>query len=91
MAEKVSDAVWRMVNKNRGMRDRLRKVGERVAANATRISRANGGTANYRVVEGTRPGGRAYMDVVSDNPAEEYGTEDTPRINALRRAQRGEK
>ena len=60
-----------------------------LAADATRISRQNGGKANYSVRSGIRPGGRAYVDVVSDNEAEERGSEQVPRINALRRAARG--
>lgn len=86
----VSDQMWRQANRPSRLRAALRKAAERTASTATRISRREGGTANYRVVEGTRPGGRAYYDVESDNPAEEDGTEDTPRINALRRAARGE-
>lgn len=88
---KVSEQLWRMTNRKSPTRDALERTAERVARNATAISRANGGTANYTVRPLIRPGGRASVDIVSDNAAEERGTEETMRINALRRSARGER
>lgn len=85
----VSEERWRAVNDAVLKTGALQKVAEEVAAEATRISRANGGVANYKVRTGVRPGGRAYADVVSDNEEEERGSEKVKRINALRRASRG--
>lgn len=90
MADNVSDQLWRMTNKKGPVADALRKAAERTRSRAEAISRREGGTATYSIVDGVRPGGRRYFDVVSDDREEEYGTEDTPRINALRRAARGE-
>lgn len=86
-----SDEFFRSVNKAVLKSGALDKAARDVAARATRISRANGGTANYSVRTGIRPGGRAFADVVSDNRDEERGSEEVPRINALRRAARGER
>lgn len=87
---KVSDQLFRAANKPGRIMDGLEKVGRRTAQRATAVSRREGGTANYTIRKGVRPNGRVYVDVVSDNPAEEYGTEGTKRIGALRRVGRGE-
>lgn len=90
MAKKVSDQLWRLANKKGNVGKALDRAADRTIARATAISRANGGKAIYSKREGTRPGGRRFVDIVSDRPEEEAGTEDVPRINALRRAARGE-
>lgn len=89
MAKKVSDKMWRSVNRNGAVKKALIKRAEVVRARAESISRQAGGTANYTIRSGIRPGGRVYVDVVSDNPDEEFGTEEVQRTNALRRAVRG--
>ena len=86
-----SDEFFRAVNKAVLNSGALEKAARDVAERATRISRAEGGTANYSIRSGIRPNGRAYADVVSDNREEERGSEAVPRINALRRASRGER
>lgn len=90
MARRPSDELWRAVNKAVAKSGALDRAGESLAARATQISRSNGGSANYRLRSSIRPGGRAVVDVVSDNAAEERGSEKVKRINALRRAARGE-
>lgn len=90
MARKVTEQLWRMTNKPRSLGKALDRAADRTIARATRLSRASGGKATYSKREGIRPGGRRYVDIVSDSPEEERGTEDTPRTNALRRAARGE-
>lgn len=89
-SDAIANALWDAANADGGLERALRNRAEIIARRAEQINRENGGTANYWVQEGFRPGGRRYFDVVSDNPEEEYGTEDVPRINALRRAARGE-
>lgn len=86
----LANALWDAANADGALERALRNRAEIIARRAEQISREAGGTANYTVREGFRPGGRRYFDVVSDNPEEEYGTETVPRINALRRAARGE-
>lgn len=86
----VSDQLFRAANRPGKIRDGLEKVAKRTVHRATALSRREGGTANYSIRHGVRPNGRVYVDVVSDNRDEEYGTEETPRIGALRRVGRGE-
>lgn len=85
----VEDKAWRQINKAGKLTKHLQQVGERIAGRADRISSASGGTAKHTVRSGTRPGGRAFTDVVTDNPYEEFGTDDVKRIGALRKAVRG--
>lgn len=87
---KVSEQLWRMTNRKGGVGQALDKAADRTISRATAISRANGGKATYTKRPGYRPGGRRYVDVVSSSAAEERGTEEVKRINALRRAARGE-
>lgn len=84
----TSQRMYKQLNKNPALRAALRQRGRYVAARATQRSQQAGGTATFHVVEGIRPEGRAFVNVVSDNPAEEYGTASTPRIRALGRASR---
>lgn len=84
-----SDEMWRQVNKVVAESGALEKVARKIAAEATQISRANGGKANYSLRPGVRSNGRVYVDVVSDRLEEERGSETVRRINALRRASRG--
>lgn len=87
---KVSEQLWRKTNKKGAVGQALTKAAERTTARATAISRANGGKATYHTRDIIRPGGRRAIDVVSSDAAEERGTEEVRRINALRRAARGE-
>lgn len=91
MADRVSDDLWRAANVNGQLEERLLAVGQRTAERAKAISRREGGKANYTVVHSIRPGGRAQVQVMSDNAGEEYGDEKAKRIGALRRAARGER
>lgn len=83
------DKQFRQLNRNPKIAQALKVRAEKIRAAAQRISDAEGGTAHYRVASGVRPGGRAYAYVVSDNRDEEFGTQKTKRIGALRRAVRG--
>lgn len=84
----LSDEVWRQVNRSKAVRQAEKRVAEQVAARARAITAAEGGSAKFRVEEGIRPGGRSRVNVVSDSPWEEHGTEETKRIRALGRAAR---
>lgn len=83
------DKQFQQLNRNPKIAQALKNRAEKIRVAAQRISDAEGGTAHYRVVSGVRPGGRAYAYVVSDNRDEEFGTQKTKRIGALRRAARG--
>lgn len=85
-----TDELFRNVNKAVAASGALEKAAKKVAARATAISRENGGSATYSLRSGIRPGGRAFVDVVSSDTAEERGSAEVKRINALRRAGRGE-
>ncbi len=81
--------MWDSLNRDKKLQAAVTERAHKTAGRATEISRESGGTANYSVTSGIRPGGRFYASVVSDNGAEEQGTEEVPRTNALRRAVRG--
>ena len=82
----MSKKMFDQINRNRQVRAHLMKVARAKAARAQAITNAAGGQARITVQSGIRPGGRAYVNIVSDSPAEEYGSESTPRIRALGRA-----
>ena len=82
----MSKKMFDQINRNRQVRAHLMKVARAKAARAQAITNAAGGKARITVKSGIRPGGRAYVNIVSDSPAEEYGSESTPRIRALGRA-----
>ena len=85
---RIPDPLWRQIMRNRQVRAGLLKQARLAQQRAQAITNAEGGHARITVRQGVRPGGRAYADVVSDSPAEEYGTEEVPRIRALGRATR---
>lgn len=82
----MSKKMFDQINRNRQVRAHLMKVARSKAARAQAITNAEGGKARITVKSGIRPGGRAYVNIVSDSPIEEYGSESTPRIRALGRA-----
>lgn len=86
---RADDKAWRQVNRNGDLTRHLDAVATRLADRMQRISDTRGGTAKFTTRSGHRPGGRAYADIVMDNPFEEFGTEDTPRIGAMREVMRG--
>ena len=82
----LSKRMWDQVNQNRQVRAHLMKVARAKAARAQAITNAEGGKARITVESGIRPGGRAFVNIVTDSPAEEYGTESKPGTRALGRA-----
>lgn len=81
--------LFRQVNALPAVQEAVHKAAEKVAARARQINAAEGGTANITVVKGIRPGGRAYANVVSDNPEEEYGSSTQRKLAPVRRAALG--
>lgn len=57
-----------------------------IANRADSIGRSEDVEINARVVEGTRPKGRPYANVESDNLAQEWGSRDVERRRILGRA-----
>lgn len=88
MARRMSRAMWEKVNRARSLRDAEIAVGRKAQQRAQQITNAEGGKARITVEYGVRPGGRSRVNVVSDSPAEEYGTQKQKRIRALGRASR---
>jgi hypothetical protein len=68
------------------VRRALRAQADRVAARARSIDASEGGNARITVVEGTRPKGRAFARVVSDDVDGEFGSSKTARRRTLGRA-----
>ena len=66
-------------------REALREKARKLASDADRLGRSEGVELNARVVEGTRPGGRPFANVESDNVAQEWGNRDTERRRVLGR------
>lgn len=85
---RLSNKNFQKINRSKAVRAATARKAQVVAATARTITANEGGSAEFTVVSGVRPGGRAFSNVVSSDPAEEYGTEDTPRIRALGRAAR---
>lgn len=86
MPESLSHEMFTQLNRSPALARQLVRTAHRVQAIAKRTSAAAGGTATFTVDYGIRPGGRARVNVVSNNPGEEYGAEGVARIGALRRA-----
>lgn len=81
--------LFRQVNGMASVQQAVHKAAEKMAARARQINAAEGGTANITVVKGIRPGGRAYANVVTDNPEEEYGSSTQRKLAPVRRAALG--
>lgn len=84
LPEKQVEAIMR----NRSLRRQLEAVGRRVIGRAEQITKDEGGSAEFSMESGIRPGGRAFTNVVSSSAAEEYGNSRTARRRALGRATR---
>ncbi|AXQ65134.1 hypothetical protein SEA_SCHMIDT_12 [Gordonia phage Schmidt] len=86
---KLSQATWDKAVRARAVRQAMDRKAKAVASRAQAINDSEGGTATIRVESGVRPGGRPFVNVVSDKANEEYGDSKTRRRAALRRAARG--
>lgn len=74
------------LNKLPMVRDALIERGKIVAATAQAITDADGGSATISLEIGTRPKGRAFVNVKSNSRDEEYGNIQVKRIRAIGRA-----
>jgi hypothetical protein len=68
------------------VRAALREQANRIAARARSLDSAEGGDARITVQEGTRPRGRSFARVVSDDVEGEFGSSKTARRRTLGRA-----
>lgn len=69
-----------------GVRAQLQVVANRVSARAVSLARTEGVEMNVSTVAGIRPGGRPFVNVISDNADQEFGTSKTARRRILGRA-----
>ncbi len=70
-------------------RARLAQVADRMASRAESLASAEGVRMEVSREDGTRPKGRPYSRVVSDNPGQEWGTSKTGRARIMGRAAEG--
>lgn len=68
------------------VRTALRTQAALIASRARQIDSSEGGGATIVIVDGVRPSGRAYANVVSDDADGEFGTSRTARRRTLGRA-----
>lgn len=71
--------------KSAATRAALRRKAEQKAARANMVGRSEGVDIDAEVSEGTRPKGRPYARVTSQNVAQEYGNSKTERRRILGR------
>lgn len=67
----------------------LQQVADRVAARAKGLAAAEGVEMEIKTVSGVRPKGRPYVNVVSDNPDQEFGSSRSAKYRILGRAGEG--
>lgn len=82
----LSDKQFRQIMKNRALRARLQQVGRRAMVRAQQITNSEGGSAVIGLETGIRPGGRAFVNLTSDSPEEEHGSQRKRRRRAIGRA-----
>jgi hypothetical protein len=71
------------------VRRALAAKARRVQQRAEGLAQGEGVTLDSRVTEGTRPRGRPYARVESDNVSQEWGSSNTERRRILGRAAEG--
>lgn len=69
-----------------GVAAHLQVVANRVAARAKSIASSEGVEMEVKTVAGVRPKGRPYVNVVTDNAEQEFGSSRTKRRRILGRA-----
>lgn len=67
------------------VREALRKKAEKLSGRADSLGQSEGVDINARVSEGTRPKGRPYARVESDNVSQEWGNREYERRRILGR------
>lgn len=63
----------------------LKAEADKRAARVRQLAAAEGVEMEVKVVSGVRPKGRAYANVVSDNPDQEFGSSKSKRYRILGR------
>lgn len=84
-----SDEHWRQVMGSAAVQAAVRRRATTIAARARKLTQDAGGKAVITIEQGMRANGRPYVNVVSSNADEEYGTSDVRKRRALRRAAQG--
>lgn len=82
----VNRGIVQRVSALPAVRTALRTQAALIASRARQIDQSEGAASTITIVDGIRPGGRAYANVVSDNVDGEYGTSKTARRRTLGRA-----
>lgn len=83
---KVSRQLVQHASRVQAVRTALHTQAALIASRARQIDSSEGGKSVIKIVDGIRPGGRAYSNVESNNVAGEYGTSKTARRRTLGRA-----
>lgn len=90
MAElEISEELIRNAMHQPGVKAHLQVIADRRKKRAETIAKAEGVEMKVTTVAGVRPGGRPYVNIVSDNPDQEFGTSRTARRRILGRAAAG--
>jgi hypothetical protein len=72
-----------------GVIAQMQVVADRIKGRADALARQEGVDMTVGTTTGTRPGGRPFVNVVSDNPDQEFGTATHKRYRILGRAGEG--
>lgn len=72
-----------------GVRAQLQVVADRVRGRAEALARQEGVDMTVETIAGVRPGGRPFVNVVADNPDQEFGTALHRRHRIIGRAGEG--
>ncbi|AZS11708.1 head closure Hc1 [Arthrobacter phage Maja] len=72
-----------------GVIAQLQVVADRIKGRAEALARQEGVDMTVSTTTGTRPGGRPFVNVTSDNPDQEFGTALHKRYRILGRAGEG--
>jgi hypothetical protein len=90
MAEmEISAAYIKQAMQQPGVAAHLQVIADRRKKLAETLAKAEGVEMNVTTVAGVRPGGRPFVNVVSDNADQEFGTSKTSRRRILGRAAAG--
>lgn len=72
-----------------GVRAQLQAVADRVKARGDGLAKQDGVEMEITTPAGTRPDGRPFVNVVGDNPDQEFGSSRSGRFRILGRAGEG--
>ena len=90
MAEvEISPELIQKAMQHEGVRAQLQVVADRVRARADALAASEKVDMETWTEAGTRPGGRPFVNVVGDNPDQEFGSARSRRFRILGRAGEG--